>query len=240
MVDLFLKLKENAALLWYEKTTYCLLCGNVSEESVCLICQQAYFFPNLPRCGSCGKILAGTKTRCRNCETGKGPEGLDMVTCLGYYKGAWKELVQQIKYKGQPYLLASLAEVIIPWVIRCLPPPDAVVPVPMHPDRLAQRGFNQAEVLASIISRQLAIPYQNLLDRMKDTIPQTTLGRRQRLRNLRDAFSVKPGYSDLREIVWLVDDVVTTGSTLEECAGVLKKNGVKKVYAFCLGAGKEE
>lgn len=234
------KLREGAALIWYEQEKACLLCGKKTSEAICGNCMEEYFQPGIGRCISCGKLIGNRKTRCLDCEEGKGPKGLSGVTSLGHYEGAWKEFIHKVKFKGQPYLLIPLADQLTFWAMKHLPPPDAIIPVPMHPNRLAQRGFNQAEVLASIIERKLGIRSHEMLVRSIDTVPQTTLGRKERIRNLQGVFTIKPGAKVDFRVVWLVDDVVTTGTTLGECAEILREKGVREVYALTLGAGKEE
>ena len=234
------KVKEDAQLIWYRQEKNCLLCGQLSPEVICSNCQEDYFQPGIRRCELCGKLLGPNRIYCYDCQSGKGPRGLKKVTSLGHYEGAWKDFIQKVKFKGQPYLLIPLAEYFASCAIEHLPPPDSIVPVPMHPNRLAQRGFNQAEVLASIISRKLGISYQEVLVTTIDTVPQTTLGRKERIRNLQSVFTIKPGTMADSQIIWLVDDVVTTGTTLGECAETLHRSGVQEVYGLCLGAGKEK
>lgn len=240
MLSILQVLKEGVTLLWYEQEEKCLLCDSLVQETICQSCRQKYFRPELNRCYSCGKLITQNKLRCSDCEKGKGPKSLTRAIALGHYTGAWKDFIQKVKFRGQPYLLTSLEGYVDDYVITYLPPPDSLVPVPMHHSRLAQRGFNQADVLASLLSRKLGIIYQDVLYRNRDTIPQTSLGRQERLNNVQGAFSLKKD-ADLKEqIIWLVDDVVTTGTTLDECAQVLKNHGVLDVYAICLAAGIEE
>lgn len=233
-------LKKGLSCIWYEKHQECLLCGQKTREIICKDCREEYFLPGVNRCPFCGKLIEDSGTQCKDCREGKGPQNLDKVISLGYYHGAWKEFIHTIKFKSQPYLLVSLVELILPVVMEELPPPDRIVPVPMHPRRLAQRGFNQAEVLASVLGGKLVIGCEEILNREKDTTPQTILGRRERIKNLQGAFGLKEGMKVKGQVIWLIDDVVTTGTTIDECAHILKKNGVKEVYVFCLGAGKEE
>ncbi len=234
------KLKRGVALVWYEQEEKCLLCGSLVKETICQSCRLEYFRPELNRCYTCGKLIGKIKTKCKDCEEGKGPKYLTRVTALGHYSGAWRDFIQKTKFRGQPYLLISLGPYLNHWIINNLPPPDAIVPVPMHHSRVAQRGFNQADVLASILSRQLCIIYEDVLYRNRETIPQTSLGRQQRLNNVQGAFSLKKDRNIKGQIVWLVDDVVTTGTTLDECAQVLIDHGVSGVYGICLAAGIEE
>ncbi|MGI5901835.1 MAG: phosphoribosyltransferase family protein [Desulfitobacteriia bacterium] len=232
--------REVLKLLWYEKEEKCLLCGAKSVKAVCQICYQEYFRPSQKRCRNCGKLIGGPISYCRDCQKGKGPQDIVKVTALGFYHGHWKELIHGIKYRGQPYLLLALEEYITSWAIKELPPPDIVVPVPLHPSRLACRGYNQAEVLASILSRSLGITLKDALLRLRDTKQQTSLGRLERIHNLRGVFKLAPQVSVAGQTIWLVDDVITTGTTIGECAQVLRRSGADEIYALCLGAGLEE
>jgi ComF family protein len=113
------------------------------------------------------------------------------------------------------------------------PPPQLVVPVSLHAHRLRSRGFNPAALLARIVARELGTALDpTALVRVRDTRSQTNLDRAARRRNLRGAFRVRP---DLRPppLVWLVDDVVTTGSTVAEAARALRRAGTKSVTALC-------
>jgi competence protein ComFC len=107
-----------------------------------------------------------------------------------------------------------------------------VVPVPLHPSRLRARGFNPATILARAIGRQTKPRLvTDLLVRVRDTPTQTHLGRRQRRKNVRGAFQCT---APPASTIWLVDDVVTTGSTLEEAARCLRRAGAKNVQALCV------
>jgi len=232
-------INKGISSLWYREQEKCLLCG-ADSEAVCDSCRQKYFLPSFNRCLSCGKIIKPDKTLCGDCHEGKGPVNLTAVTALGYYSGAWKSFIHNIKFKGQPYLIISLKGYLVSWVIKYLPPPDFIVPVPLHSARAAQRGFNQAEVIASMLSRVLGINCRTFLRRVKNTVPQAKLGRGERLENLRGAFIPDKQERLTGQIVWLVDDVVTTGTTMDECAIVLKEQGAGEIYGVCLAAGKED
>ncbi|KUO61995.1 MAG: hypothetical protein APF84_05035 [Gracilibacter sp. BRH_c7a] len=234
------RIKEGAALIWYEQEEECLLCSNLAKEIICQSCRDLYFRPELNRCNTCGKLIGDNKIRCSDCQEGKGPKCLTRATALGHYSGAWKDLIQNVKFRGQPYLLAYLRGYVDDWVIKNFPPPDVIIPVPMHHSRIAQRGFNQADVLASILSGQLGIEYQDALYRNRATTAQTSLGRHERLNNVQGAFSLKKDVDIKGRIIWLVDDVVTTGTTLDECAKALREHGASDIYGICLAAGIEE
>jgi ComF family protein len=113
------------------------------------------------------------------------------------------------------------------------PSPVCIVPVPLHPRRLRERGFNPSALLARWIARDCGCRFDaGLLRRVRDTPSQTGLGRRARRANLRGAFAVRPGTRAPRA-VWLVDDVITTGSTLAESARVLHRAGSERIVAIC-------
>jgi ComF family protein len=114
------------------------------------------------------------------------------------------------------------------------PRPDCIVPVPLHPRRLRARGFNPAAVLARWIAREQRVRFEaGLLRRLRDTPSQTGLGRSARRANVRGAFAATPGARAPRR-VWLVDDVITTGSTLAEAARALHRAGSREVLAICV------
>jgi len=113
-----------------------------------------------------------------------------------------------------------------------VPRPDAIVPVPLHPSRLRRRGYDQALELAKPIARELGIPLlANALQRVRATAPQSELDAGARQRNLRRAFAVKDG-AELPAHVALIDDVMTTGATLNAAAKVLRRAGVARVDAW--------
>jgi ComF family protein len=108
---------------------------------------------------------------------------------------------------------------------------DIIVPVPLHPTRLRERGFNQAGLLAELLSARISIRSKRVLKRIRYTTTQTALDRAERIENLHNAFRLRKN-ADVRGLqVLLIDDVVTTGSTLSECARVLKRAGAISVYA---------
>ena len=148
--------------------------------------------------------------------------------------------MHDFKYQGFLHLRQPLAA----WLAETLDDPrlagrriDCIIPVPLHPARERERGFNQAEVLARLLGRQAHLPVRSLLQRIRYTTTQTQFDRAERMQNLAGAFRLRRGgvVRDLR--VLLVDDVLTTGSTLSECAEVLKKAGAVSVHAATAARG---
>lgn len=225
--------------LLYEKQENCVLCGK-AHGPICSTCEEEFFQPERGRCQHCGKLIAKEHFLCLDCQEGRGPKGLDRVAAWGHYTGAWRDFIQDVKFKSQPYLIKEIVHPFSDWAIRNLPPPDALIPVPMHPERLAERGFNQSSALASALHWELGIPLIEGLERMTLTPPQVGLSRRDRLHNLTGVFALSSagrewGIKGRR--IWLIDDVVTTGATLEACTHVLREQGASKVYGLTLAAG---
>jgi ComF family protein len=160
---------------------------------------------------------------------------LDRSRSAGRYEGALRHIIHAFKYEGRRTLSIRLGDMMRRAGSELLPDADCVVPVPLHPWRRATRGFNQAADLAARLER----PVVHALWRTRATVPQTGLTAAGRRRNVRDAFSTSPLLSRRsREraladrIVVLVDDVRTTGATLDACARVLKEAGVREVRAL--------
>ena len=155
-------------------------------------------------------------------------------------RGVVRQVIHQFKYGRQTHL----RQVIGGWLGEALADSrlvgqrcDLIVPVPLHPARQRERGFNQAELLAEALHRRSGIPVGDLLQRTRYTTTQTQFDRSERMENLRGAFRLRRS-GDVRGLrMLLVDDVLTTGSTLSECACVLRRGGARSVYATTAARG---
>ena len=155
--------------------------------------------------------------------------------CL--YEGGIMDAIHQIKYSGRTYLAESLGPLLIASARERFGETEGMLmmPVPLHPKRLRERGFNQSLVLAKVISPALEVSLDFLsLRRVKYTLPQTGLKRDERRKNVKGAFGVDGGTDLKGKTVILMDDVATTGNTLNECARVLKKAGCERVYCLAV------
>jgi ComF family protein len=149
-------------------------------------------------------------------------------------RGIVRRIVLDFKYGKQIHL----RHLIGGWLCQAVNDPrlrgrefDLIVPVPLHPARQRERGFNQAELLAEILSAHISIPSRSILQRIRYTTTQTAFDRAERMENLRNAFRLRKN-ADVQGLgVLLVDDVLTTGSTLSECARILKTAGARSVHA---------
>jgi ComF family protein len=192
-----------------------------------------------PVCTLCGKPFDSPETlsyspafQCSSCRTS--PPLFDQALSVGYFEGPLREAIHQFKYRP----CRSLGTPLGAWMadrVRMLLNIDMIMPVPLHPKRLRQRGFNQALLLAHRINVRHDIPlvYDNLA-RVRPTRPQVELTGEERVKNVAGAFSLRfPEIVEDKHIL-LIDDVFTTGATMNECAAVLKRAGAKQVTACTL------
>jgi len=173
---------------------------------------------------------------CGQCQ--RQPHALPLVRAPFCYQPPADHLVQALKYHGRLALAPELARLMLPTLARATDPrPELIVPVPLHPRRLRERGFNQALELARPLARALGIRlHSGVCLRVRDTGRQTGLDARQRRINVRGAFALR-GPLPARRIA-LVDDVVTTGNTVRELARMLRAAGATElqVWAFARAA----
>ena len=238
-------LKESILDIFYPRR--CPICGeivNTKGEYVCLACCGKPILIGEPRCKKCSKPIEDEEVElCHDCK--KNHHNYSLGYALWLYDATMKKSIADFKYKGRrEYGDFYVCEIIkhLGAKIKELNP-DIIVPIPLHKLKERKRGFNQAEVIAGGISRELKIPMvENLIVRNKNTLPQKQLNDVQRLRNLEQAFSISEKeykkYKGSILKVLLIDDIYTTGSTIEACTKILQKNGVQKVYFVCLCIGK--
>lgn len=218
----------------------CLLCHGPSHlrSDVCERCEA-----DLPwlhhGCTACAEPLTDVReTLCLRCQYELPP--VDQCLAPFLYRFPIDRLILAMKEQPRPELLASLSR----WLLRRIeeqphPLPDLLLPVPMHPQRQIERGFDQAGILARRLGRQLGIPVrQDLLFKRTATAAQKSLSREQRLRNLASAFRLERvrllRMKPRPRHVAVVDDVITTGATTAQLASLLKKAGVARVDVWAL------
>lgn len=227
------------ALLSVVLAPRCAACSRVLEMPrrgpVCDACWAGLRYVVPPLCATCGdpllswRILTDAERVCARCR--RRPPAFDCARAAGDYEGPLREIIHAFKYDGRQSLAKPLAAMMRTHGATLLDDADFVVPVPLHPWRRFRRGFNQADLLA----HRLDLPVVRALWRRKATVPQTGLRRAQRRRNVRAAFRVSPlvRRAQLHDAcIVLVDDVRTTGATLDACARVLKDAGAGEVRAL--------
>ena len=179
-------------------------------------------------CAACDAHVAPVVLFCPACaSTVERLEGDAAVLAPFAYGGAIATSLARLKYAGRPDLAPRLGRVLAEWLVRAAPAVDVVVPVPIHPSRLATRGFDQASLLAAPVARALSVPRDvGALVRLRDTSAQVGLGREPRKANVEGAFEAR---RVARRRVLLVDDVVTTGATSAACPAALLAAGAAEV-----------
>nr|WP_232348103.1 ComF family protein [Cupriavidus taiwanensis] len=209
----------------------CALCGAVQRQVVCVPCAAALLRP-VRRCPVCALAL-GRHWHCPAC--GASPRAFDHAHTLGDYASPQDQLVLVLKFGHALPLAAWLASRLadgLPraWAAARHAAPDLIVPVPLSPQRLAARGFNQAWEIARPLARHLGLRADPvLLQRQRDTGSQRALDLAARQVNLRGAFAPTRATRLDGLHVALVDDVMTSGATLQEAAAVLKAQGAVRV-----------
>jgi ComF family protein len=157
---------------------------------------------------------------------------MDGVRAAAVFEGAIRQAIHELKYGGQTELASPLAELMVTAWGNGLFPVDCVTPVPLHPRRIRERGYNQATLIAEVFAQQTNLPIlADALVRSRMTESQTSLGAFARRKNVDGAFTARPPMVRGRSIL-LVDDVCTTGSTLQACADALRQGGASQVYAM--------
>jgi len=215
----------------------CAACDRLLEQPtrgpVCPACWASILPLTPPLCDQCGdplptwRAISVPLAHCPRCR--RAARFVDRARAIGAYDGALRAIVHALKYQGRRSLARPLARLMSGRGADVLEGATCAVPVPLHASRRRQRGFNQANDLA----RRLPLPVVSALRRIRATATQTDLPAAQRHRNVRDAFAATRAAASLvGGIVVLVDDVSTTGATLEACARVLKAAGVKEVRAL--------
>ncbi|WP_220731950.1 ComF family protein [Shewanella morhuae] len=213
----------------------CLLCHqsiSLPESGICAICLHSGLYRG-PICLGCGKSMQIEADYCGECQK---RQPRKVIAPCSYHQGlgTW---VGAIKYQGQLAALPVLCRALVTRIKALeqqglITLPQAIIPVPLHPKRLQQRGFNQAWLIAHELSQLLQLPLiDEGLTRRQDTRPQAGLSGAQRRRNLHDAFILADDFAFQR--VALVDDVVTTGTTVSEIARLFEVHYVD-VQVWCL------
>ena len=177
----------------------------------------------------CGLPVGVTAAPCGRCRRGLSP--FSRGASLGPYEGSLRVVIHELTYRGRRRVARRLAEELLSrGSLAVAIGADALVPVPLHPRRLRERGFNQAELLAREVGRAIGLPvWSRVLVRRRDTAPQTGLSAAARCANVANAFVVRSGGRVAGQTLVLVDDVTTTGATVLACAARLRECGAKDV-----------
>ena len=222
---------------------FCGYCGNSFEEGIsnilCSVCFASITPYEDPVCGHCGVSLPlrafeeAVTVRCRDC--GEDAYCLDQVRSLGAYEGPIRIIHHAFKFEGMETLRIPISGKMYDHIPGAFwDGVAALVPIPLSSEKERERGYNPAAYLAEELSIRAGIPVQPILEKVKSTPPQMSLTKTERFKNPKGAYRVK-GKMRPPDKILLVDDVFTTGSTLEECAKVLKRAGAQWVGALVFG-----
>lgn len=210
-------------------------CGGCRRRGywLCPACQMSLTPLPAPSCQRCGRPIVRAE-RCRRCRLA--PPAFDRAWSAYHYAGPLRQAIHRFKYGGERGLGRHLGQ----HLTRCLPAElgqvDLVVPVPLHPSRYRQRGYNQSELLARSVADGISCPLRLDLQRHRSTPPQVGRTAQARRQNLAGAF-VWLGSRLAGQRILLIDDVLTTGATLEACAQALRPSGPRTIVAATLARG---
>jgi len=206
---------------------------DLRELWLCNYCKKLFIPLSSPGCKICSTPVKKGVETCSSCN------GKNFLFLRNYstfaYEGLVRDLIHEIKFRRRKYVAQGLGRL---WgeLLSNDTPKGNLVPLPMHPKKRRERGFDQAMIMAQALSISTKMPLTNILERTHDTPPQSGLHPQQRIDNVKGAFKIKstntcviPGNTFI-----LIDDIYTTGASLNECSRVLKTAGASKVYSMTL------
>lgn len=212
----------------------------VKKDKICEKCKKEILYLKEPRCKKCSKEMeSGEIEYCYDCTNTNHFFNKGIATFK--HDNNFKKSIYNFKYKNKreyadfytEAIIKNYKEMIGSWNAEVL------IPIPLFASKKVQRGFNQAEILAYKLSVELKIPVDSkLLQRNRNTNPQKELNRIQRVKNVEKAFNLSNKIVQYRKII-LIDDIYTTGATLDSCAKILREAGVKYIYFVTISIGDD-
>lgn len=236
-------IKEKILQILFPKT--CPICGDILEKGreICPECKQRLIYIREPKCKKCGKPFdkreydSQTREYCGDCT--KLPHSYEHGMAVFRYNEEIRESIFRFKYHNQRTYADFYGKEMAKSYGRYIQSLgiEVIIPVPLSKKKRRNRGFNQAELMANICGKQLGIPVDcGKLLRFRDTVPQKELNHIERRKNLKNAFIIEKNDVKYKKIL-LVDDIYTTGSTIDACAEMLRQDGAEKVYFISLSIG---
>lgn len=234
----FIKFKEFLLNLLYPKHITCIFCDEELNEhahnDTCTECLASLPFLTdcCLRCG--GKLGENNESICLNCKMNN--FDFDLARSVFNYEDKIISAIHKYKYSNHRYLFEPfgtyLSKFLASWNIQ----PDYITSVPLHANREKTRGYNQSKCMAEVVSKNFAIPYVDICEKIVDNKNQASLNIEERRKNVKDAYKTLPNIRKKIKgsTVLLIDDVYTTGSTSSEVARVIKSAGAKVVYVLTL------
>ena len=216
----------------------CIVCGRATTFAVCTDCSNSIRYIQQPYCTKCGQPFtthSGISHICYDCIKGKNKFTLSRA--VFEYNGAIVKLIHRFKFGDRVNLSSFFSEELFKLYKAHFAAKDitAILPVPLSTHRLKHRSYNQTQLLAEALSRKLSIPvFPQILEKIKETPPQSRLSAEKRRENVKDAYAVADRVSLKGKRVLLIDDVITTGATVNACTKALLRAGIKQVYVTTL------
>lgn len=224
----------------------CMACHNLlmltdrraGARHICPSCEALLVPVAPPVCGRCGHPVtvpgANHSIRCASCQ-GKNTY-FESNTAIYAYEGLLRDLMHEMKFRDKRQVAEGFGELMADACPMLGPAvADWLVPVPMHPRKERHRGFNQAEILARALGKRYGLPVvPNLLKRTRNTPPQSGLSPVRRAENMEGAFRINPRYAVSHKKILLIDDIYTTGATLDACAKILAESGAGVISCMTL------
>ena len=231
-----------ASLLEFFLPRMCLFCGVAVGETVavavCPDCEAQITWVASPLCTCCGRVFAsrdGADRVCGDCQTD--PPFFDRARAAALYDGPVAQAITRFKFSRQMALLPVMQHWLQrPHCLELVAAADLLAPVPLHPKRIKHRGFNQSLLLAQGFPGAAVV--RELVVRTRHTAPQVGLNPKERQDNVKGAFAVTDPARVKGQSVLLIDDLYTTGSTVKECARVLRKAGARRVEVLTVARVK--
>jgi len=226
-------------LIYPEKNT-CFICEtydeSIGDKYICPDCDKLVKKIQPPVCSKCSKPIDYNYSidLCQECCDVE--RYFVMSKSPFAYDGLIKKAIYSYKYYNKPYFYKYFGNCIVDFMKDIdYTNFNFILSVPLHSSKMRIRGYNQSELIAKYISEKISIPYMDVLKRTKKTMKQSEQSREERRKNLKNAFVVKR-YSEkiINSSVLLVDDIYTTGSTVDECAKALANYGVAKIYVITI------
>lgn len=239
-----MEIKNKILDLIYPSNIYCICCGSAIDKTrdyaLCDKCIENFYWINNKICQKCGKILEEDYWRdlCEDCISN--PHDFDKgFTCTRY--GLYERvLMMDYKYSDKSYIGNKLGDILYDRIVIEELDFDVIISIPIHKKRMEKRGYNQAEIMARALSRRLGNKeFGEYLVRTVDTAPMRNLGIEERRENVKNSFKLtSSGIDKIKgKNILLIDDIYTTGSTLDSASRLLKDSGANKVYILTFAAG---
>ncbi len=228
--------------LLYPEKNICQICNSyeesINDTYICKSCLSKLEKIEMPVCKICNKSLSHNPDLIICDECVREPRSFEMSKSLFYYKRIAKKLIHDYKYCGKTYYYKLFAYLLVQYMKEInYKDFDYIISVPLHKIKLRKRGYNQSKLLAGKIGKYFNIPYIDALKRINNTKKQSNLSRYSRQKNLQNAFALTS--NKMSELIagadiLIIDDIFTTGATVNECSKILKLHGANKVFVLTL------